>query len=213
MMTTVDVLIGAYGPDGKRIASQRLNATIQLRAESGATVQYEVLSEMRLRPGRYQLRFAAESSLHEKSGSVYYDVDVPDFSKDDFAVSGVVLTASPNVASAPRNAFEKLIPVVPTSRRNFWRTDQVASFLRLYQGGKTTAPVRVNLHIRDSNNRMVFEDSELIEGAEFQFMQRRSADYRVQLPVNELAPGPYLLTVDANAAGKSLRRDVRFVVQ
>lgn len=211
--TNVDVLVGAYGPDGKRFGSQRLNAAIQLRAESGATVQYEVLSEMRLKPGRYQLRFAAESSLHGKSGSVYYDVDVPDFSKDDFALSGLVLAAVPNVAVAPRDAFAKLIPVVPTSRRNFWKTDQVVSFLRLYQSGKTTAPVKVNLQIRDTNDRAVFEDSELIEGAEFMLMQRRSADYRVQLPMNELAPGPYLLTVEANAAGKSLRRDVRFVVQ
>ena len=73
--------------------------------------------------------------------------------------------------------------------------------------------MKVNLQIRDTNDRAVFEDSELIEGAEFMLMQRRSADYRVQLPMNELAPGPYLLTVEANAAGKSLRRDVRFVVQ
>jgi VWFA-related protein len=211
--TTVDLLIGAYAPDGKRISSQRLNATLQLRAESGATVQYEVLSEMRLRPGRYQLRFAAESSLYEKSGSVYYDVDVPDFSKDDFGASGLVLSAVPSVAVAPRDAFAKLIPVVPTSRRNFWRTDQVVSFLRLYQGGKTIAPVNVNLQIRDATDRAVFEDSQLIEGAEFTVMQRRSADHRVQLPISELAPGPYLLSVEANAGGRSLRRDVRFVIQ
>jgi VWFA-related protein len=211
MTTTVDLLIAAYGPDGKRFGSQRLNATIQLRAESGATVQYEVLSEMRLRPGRYQLRFAAESSLHEKSGSVYYDVDVPDFSKDDFAVSGLVLAAVPNVAVAPRDAFVKLIPVVPTSRRNFWKTDQVVSFLRLYQSGKTTAPVKVNLEIRDARDRAVFENAESIEGA--RFMQTRSADYQVQLPIAKLEPGPYLLTIDANAGRTSLRRDVRFVVQ
>jgi Ca-activated chloride channel family protein len=211
--TNVDVLVGAYGPDGKRFGSQRLTAAIQLRAESGATVQYEVLSEMRLRPGRYQLRFAAESSLYGKSGSVYYDVDVPDFSKNDFAVSGLVLSAVPSVAVAPRDAFAKLIPVVPTSRRNFWKTDQVVSFLRLYQGGKTIAPVKVDLQIRDANDRAVFEDSELIEGAEFMVMRRRSADHRVQLPMNELAPGPYLLIVEASAAGTSLRRDVRFVVQ
>jgi hypothetical protein len=87
------------------------------------------------------------------------------------------------------------------------------SFVRLYQGGKTTAAAKVKLEIRDSNDRAVFEDSELIEGAEFQVMQRRHADYRVQLPINELAPGPYLLTIEANAAGKSVRRDVRFVIQ
>ena len=209
--TNVDVLIGAYGPDGRRFGSQKLNATLQLRAESGATVQYEVLSEMRLRPGRYQLRFAAESSLHAKSGSVYYDVDVPDFSKDDFALSGLVLSALPTVATAPLDAFKRFIPVVPTSRRNFWRTDQVVTFLRLYQNGRATAAVTVNLQVRDSNDRTVFEHAELVEGA--RFAQTRSADYQLQLPIAQLAPGPYVLTVEADAAGRSLRRDLRFVVQ
>ena len=208
--THVDVLVGAYGPDGKRFGSQRLNAAIHLRAESGATVQYEVLSEMRLRPGRYQLRFAAESSLHGKSGSVYCDVDVPDFSKDDVAVSGLVLSAVPSVAAAPLDAFAKLIPVVPTSRRNFWAIDRVVAFLRLYQNGKATAPVKVTLEIRNADDRAVFENSELIEGA--QFTQTHSADYRVQLPIASLAPGPYLLTVEANAGRTTLRRDVRFMV-
>jgi len=166
---------------------------------------------MRLRPGRYQLRFAAESSLHGKSGSVYYDVDVPDFSKDDFAVSGIVLNAMPNVAAAPIDAFAKLIPVVPTSRRNFWKVDQVASFLRLYQNGKTTAPVKVDLQIRDANERVVFEHAEVIEGT--RFTATRSADYHVQLPIAKLEPGPYLLTIEARAGGTPLRRDVRFVVQ
>lgn len=214
-MTKVDVLVGAFGPDGRRFGSQRLNAAVKLRAESGATVQYELLSEMRLKPGRYQLRFAGESSretsVQKKSGSVYYDVDVPDFSKDDFAVSGLVLTAVPSVAAAPLDAFARLIPVVPTSRRNFWRTDQVVAFLRLYQSGKTAAPVKVNVQVRDSNDKTVFENSQLVDGA--QFMKTRSADYQLPLPIAQLAPGPYLLTIEANAAGKSLRRDLRFIVQ
>ena len=101
-----------------------------------------------------------------------------------------------------------LIPVVPTSRRNFWTIDQVVAFLRLYQNGKATAPVKVNLEIRNADDRAVFENSELIEGA--RFTQTRSADYRVQLPIASLAPGPYLLTIEANAGRTTLRRDVIF---
>ena len=214
-ITKVDVLVGAYAPDGRRVGSQRLNAAVKLRAESGATVQYELLSEMRLRPGRYQLRFAGESSretsVPKKSGSVYFDVDVPDFSKDDFALSGLVLTAVPSVAAAPLDAFARLIPVVPTSRRNFWKTDQVVSFLRLYQSGKTTSPVKVTLQVRDSHDQTVFENAQLVEGA--QFMKTRTADYQLPLPIARLAPGPYLLTIEASAGGRSVRRDLRFIVQ
>jgi VWFA-related protein len=210
--TNVGLVVGAYGPDGRRIRAQQLNATVLLRAESGRTVQYEILSEMRLRAGRYQLRFAADSSLYGKRGSVYCDVDVPDFSKGELTASGLVLSSDPNVASAPRDAFAKLIPVVPTSRRNFWRTtDRVEAFLRLYQDPKKGDAVTVKSSIRDSADRTVFETSEVVESV--RFTKTREADYRLELPIEKLDAGPYLLTIEANTGQTSIRRDVRFVIQ
>lgn len=209
--TNVGLVVGAYGPDGRRVRSQQLTATVLLRAESGPTVQYEVLSEMRLRPGRYQLRFAADSSLYSKRGSVYCDVDVPDFSKGELSASGLVLSATPNVAVAPRDAFAKLIPVVPTSRRNFWRSDLVEAFLRVYQDPKRASAVTIKASIRDGTDGTVFEAAEVIEGA--RFAKTREAEYRLTLPVKQLQEGPYLLTIEANAGQNSIRRDVRFVIQ
>ena len=211
LKTNVGLVVGAYGPDGRRIRSQQLNATVLLRAESGPTLQYEVLSEMRLRPGRYQLRFAADSSLYGKRGSVYCDVDVPDFSKGEPTASGLVLSAIPNVAVAPRDAFAKLIPVVPTSRRNFWRTDRVNAFLRFYQDDKKATAVKVTARIVDSADRTVFDTSDVIEGG--RFATTRGADYQLELPITQLEPGSYLLAIEANAGQISIRRNVRFVIQ
>jgi hypothetical protein len=47
-------------------------------------------------------------------------------------------------------------------------------------------------------------------GAE-RFSKAGAADYRFHLPLSILAPGPHLLTIEATADGKSIRRDVRFV--
>jgi hypothetical protein len=45
------------------------------------------------------------------------------------------------------------------------------------------------------------------------FTNPRSYDHRVDLPVDALAAGEYLLTVDAAAGGKNVQRAVRFRVQ
>jgi hypothetical protein len=41
----------------------------------------------------------------------------------------------------------------------------------------------------------------------------RQADYHIELPLDRLADGDYLLTIDATAAAASARRDVRFSVR
>ena len=44
--------------------------------------------ETALAPGRYQMRIAA-GNREAKAGSVVYDLDVPDFTKDPLIMSGV----------------------------------------------------------------------------------------------------------------------------
>ena len=46
-----------------------------------------------LPPGRYQLRIGVRESGAGEMGSVFYDLDVPDFSANGVALSGVLLTA------------------------------------------------------------------------------------------------------------------------
>jgi hypothetical protein len=53
-----------------------------------------------------------------------------DYGRDDLALSGIVLSATPGIASAPRDALEGLLPVVPTSLRDFLPTDRVTAFVR-----------------------------------------------------------------------------------
>ena len=52
-----------------------------------------VLTEMALAPGRYQLR-AAGGPMVGKAGSVTYDLEIPNFTKDALSLSGITLTSS-----------------------------------------------------------------------------------------------------------------------
>jgi VWFA-related protein len=203
----VDVLVGAYGSEGQHYASQKLEADIVFRPADEDYIRYELLSELPLAPGRYQLRFAAESALQGKSGSVHYDVEVPDFSKGDLALSGVVLSVSPNDAAAPKDRLAKLIPVVPTSRRDFWVSDRTTAFMRVYRNKAGTTPL-VRARILDDGDRVVFEREEALDATRFD--SSGAGDYRLELPIDTLPPGPYLLTLEAQGGNTSTRRHVRF---
>ena len=212
IVENVGVLVNAYDPDGKRRGSERLDGRVVLRPAPGQDATYEVLSQLDLKPGRYELRIAAESSMQQKSGSVFYDVDVPDFAKSALTLSGVVLSVTPGVAVAPKDKLAALIPVVPTSQREFSNDDQVSAFLRIYQFDKDPVGfVNVSVSVIDAAGVRHLGRRETL-GAE-SFTSGRSADYRIDLPVADLLPGQYLLTIEARKAQASARRDVRFIIK
>jgi hypothetical protein len=216
---SVDVVITAVdATSGKQAASERVKAGLKLRAgtEDGGTggagkTFYEVLSRLDLKPGRYQVRLGAASSLSGKSGSVYYDLDVPDFSSSRGALSGLVLSVSPRPMVAPADRFAALIPIVPTTRREFTPGDQVVAFLRVYGGGRQgVGPASLTARIVDGGDRAVFRTTELVTLTSVGNL--RVADYRLALPIERLLPGPYLLTIEASLGNAVLRRDARFGV-
>jgi hypothetical protein len=45
------------------------------------------------------------------------------------------------------------------------------------------------------------------------FDATRAVEHRLDLPLSRLAPGPYLLTIDAHLGKQATRRDVRFTVR
>ncbi len=73
---------------------------LKLRAGATAPIQFELLSRLDLKPGRYELRIAASSHAANAVGSVFVDVDVPDFTKGPLALSGILFDANPRVGFA-----------------------------------------------------------------------------------------------------------------
>lgn len=209
---TVQLLVNAYDPGGTRRGSERLDGRVVLRPTPAGEATYEVLSRLDLKPGRYELRLAAESALQQKSGSVFYDVDVPDFSKGTVALSGLIVSVVPGVAVAPRDKLASLVPVVPTSQREFGAEDQAGVFLRVYQSGRNpVAPVEMTVTLVDAADAKVIDRREML-GPD-RFATSRAADFRIDLSIASLAPGPHLLTVGASQGKASAQRQLRLTVR
>jgi hypothetical protein len=150
--------------------------------------------------------------LRGKAGSVYCDIDVPNFSKSGIAMSGVAVSATSGPAAAPRDALAGLIPVVPTSVRDFAASDRVTAFVRVYQGGSgALATVPVHARIVDGRGATVFETTATL-GAD-RFAAARAADYRIEVPLTQLRPGLHLLTITAGEGKRIASREVRFTVR
>lgn len=213
IIENVDMLVQAYDPGGSRRTGLRHKVRVVLRPdEVPQDVTYEVLSRIDLRPGRYQIRMAATSSMQGRSGSVFVDVDVPDVAKAALSLSGVLLSVSPGVTAVPKDAFAGLVPIVPTTERDFESDDRVEAFARLYQGGKKPVlPATVTTRVVDGRGNTVFEKSE--DFAPDRFGTSRSVDYRLELPIAEFSSGSHLVSIEAIAGTASARRDVPFRVR
>ena len=208
----VKLRVTAYDLRGDERASEELNADIVLGPTPSGKGTHELLSRLDLKPGRYEIRIAAQSSLTEKTGSVFYDIEVPDFSKGRLALSGVVVSAAPGRVVAPRDKLAAVVPVIPTCQRDFRTDDQVTAYLEVYQPGKQLlSPVQLAVTMTDSAGVKLTEHHDTL--AADRFAKDRTAGARLAVPVADLRPGPYLLTIEAAQQKISVRRQVRFTVR
>ena len=202
--------VSAFNVDGKAFGSTGLRADITLRPDATALAEYEVLSRLDLKPGRYQLRIAANVGSLATSGSLYHDVEVPNFSSAAVSLSGLLLSASPGPVVGSHPTVAAVVPVVPTTRRTFTASHQVSAFTRVYQGGRgPLTAVTLRVQLRNAANELVVDRRE--ELAASRFNAARSADVKVDVPVARLPAGEYLLTVDTGTP-TPVRRDSRFRV-
>jgi VWFA-related protein len=207
----VDLVVSAFDVEGRAFGSTRLRADVTIRADAKGLAEYEVLARIDLKPGRYQLRTAASVGSISTSGSLYFDVDVPDFGDAPVSLSGLLLAAAPAPIVAPRDAFKAFLPVVPTTKRAFGVGDQATAFVRVYQGGrKPLAAIPIRIRLKNDEDVLLMDRRD--EVAPSVFNAARSADINVAIPVGRLPPGSYLLTMEATTAQTTASRQTRFVV-
>ena len=215
-----DLRVAAYAPTGERRAAIQQVMTVAVNASGeGGTVRFEQLARLDVPPGRYHVRAAAkrliEGATEDSSGregSVYTDVDVPDFRREPLALTGVSLNVSPSVMCGQKDALATILPFAPTTTREFWQDDVVTGFLRVHQGGdRPIVPVDVAIKIVDATGASAFASLETLGGE--RFGKARAADVRFDVPVAKLAPGAYLLSVETVAGEATKRREIRLAVK
>jgi hypothetical protein len=172
-----------------------------------------------LPPGRYQLRVAAKES-GGTTGSVFYDLEVPDFTKEKFNMSGVVLTAATaqiTPTAEPDPTLKTLLPGPPTTRREFYPIDVLALYAEVYDRQVTDVPHTVDVTTRlvTDTGKEVFRTADARGSKEFQGPKGGSFSYSTQVPLGDVPPGRYLLQVEAKARlkdSKAVRREMLLTV-
>jgi VWFA-related protein len=206
----LEVRATAFQTDWKPAGAQNQKVQV-MRPAPGVSIHADVGSRLDLPPGRYEVRVAIDSSATGTTGSAYTTVVVPDFSREPLSLSGLVIARGAR-SPAPGGVLTSLVPLVPTTVREFARSAAAVAFARIYQGGKQpVASVRVSARIVNETDRSVFERTSTL--APQSFGATRSADYRLDLPLADLEPGRYLFTVEVTAGKLSSRRDVRLAVK
>jgi hypothetical protein len=139
---------------------------------------------------------------------------VPDYTKPRLSLSGIILRMNPGVVTAPKDALSSLIPVVPTTLREFDRRGTLTAFARIYQGaGRPPSAVTATVRVVDSAGRSMFESIEEIGPSRLVPGPPSSFDWKVAVPIDRLREGRYLLIVEAKAGADAVRRDVRFTAR
>lgn len=167
----------------------------------------ELAMRVLLRPGRYNVRIAAERGSDGTAGTVHATVEVPDFANESLSLSGVAIGRAGGRPVAGRADVEGLLPFAPTAARTFAQIDRVGALLRVHQKANRVVPVTLGVSITDAMGGVLKTQSEVIESAAF---EGGAADYRFEIPLADLAPGVYLLRFVARAGAISAQRDVRF---
>ena len=211
MSDSIELTIRAFTPegDGRGSFDETVPVVLPPSREGATKTEFDLLASLPLAPGRYQLRVSAHSKTLDIRGSVYADVDVPDFSKAPLSFSGVLVTVAPGLTAAPRLVLSPIVPVVPTSARVFATTDHVSTLLRVYQ--KDPQAMTVEIGIVDAHDQAI--TSQRVSLTPPAFAARGFAEIPYAVPMAKLVPGDYLLTFAGTVGKSSARRDVKFTVK
>jgi hypothetical protein len=205
---TLDVTVGAFDVHGNSVGAGHQTIEVPAELARAGRADEGLITRLDLPPGRYELRAAAKDVATGTIGSVFSFVDVPDFADGPLTMSGLLLHHEPAPAVVD-NPIAAVVPVVPTVARAFTRDDAVHAFLRIYQS-RDPQPVTVTTRVIDTANRTVVEQRRDLSVDAF---LAHSADVDVPLPLNQLAPGQYLLTIEVTRGEVHVERTARFEIR
>jgi len=202
---TLEVLNTATDSKGKVFPGERQFINLNLKPDTLARAKnrgFRLVNQLSLPAGRYQVRVAA-SSRNGRTGSVLYDLEVPDFSKEKFVMSGVAITsraAAEAPTAKPKDPLADYLPGPPTAMREFTREDTIAIFAEFYENTPGAAA-----HMLDFKAELRAEGGRIVQNVTD---QRSSTDlqggsggygFSARLPLDALDPGIYVLHVEGQA--------------
>jgi hypothetical protein len=152
-----------------------------------------------LKPGRYQIRGAAANGA-SKQGSVWYDIEVPDFAKDPLTMSDVMLASAAAMLRPtlrPDKLLEDALPGPPTTLRQFPEGGSVAAYAEVYDN-QLDRPhdIEWTVVVAGEHGDVVYRTAETHAAGELK-ASGGVVRVKVGIPLVTIRPGNYTLTVDA----------------
>jgi VWFA-related protein len=199
--------VGVFNKEGKAVVTERPDVDLNLRPETHARVLehgVRILRHMSVPPGRYQLRVAAQDNAKTKQGSAHFDLDVPDFTNNPIAISGVAIAATADRAaySPPKAGFDPfggMLPGAPSALREFPLGSEIAVFVEVYDNRPTpTHRLDITTTVRDDAGRVVFTNTEERSSEELHGTPG-AFGYSVRIPMMDWTPGLHVLTIEAKS--------------
>ena len=213
----VELSLYGINAQGKPLQGLRTALDLTLRPETYERVRKFGLRanpRIELPPGRYQLRVGVRENGGGEMGTVFYDLDVPDFAREPLTMSGLLLSA-PSAQRAltvqADDALAKVLPGGATSLRTFTTSDSLSIYAEVYAAIGDIAP-RVDVTTRliaESGKEVSVAHDEL--GGGVAAGKDKSATYSLSrsIPLANVAPGSYLVRVEAQRRGDAERMAVR----
>jgi hypothetical protein len=162
---------------------------------------------------------AAHDSGGGAVGSVLYDVEVPDFVKSPIAMSGVVLTsvmASMRPTVRPDDQLRSVLPGPPAALRVFPQNDEISLFAEVYDNSaKAPHKVDITSTITTDEGKQLFKSDEERDSSELGG-KKGGYGYTAKVPLKDIPPGRYVLTVTAKSRvspNPTVQRQVRITVE
>jgi hypothetical protein len=217
----VDLSYMAVDTKAKALGARTDSITMNLRPDTKTRVEqsgFRVLNRMDLPPGRYQLRIAARDSAKATVGSIVYDLEVPDFYKQPIAMSGLAITSlggASMLTARPDDVMKQVLPAPPVAARAFAQNDELAVFTEVYDNSGN-APHKVDFvtSVLTDEGRVLYKNEEVRDSSELQGA-KGGFGYTSRVPLSEIAPGSYVLNVEARSRlgdSPTATRQVQFTI-
>ena len=202
---TLELSYLAVDAHGKVRGGSNDRMNMNLKPDTKARVQqsgFRMLNRLDLPPGRYQVRIASRDQAGGLVGSVAYDLEVPDFYKLPFSMSGLVMTSLSNasmVTAKPDGQLKDVLPAPPVAQRTFPQNDEIALFAEVYDNsGKSPHKVDIRTTITADDGKVMFKAEEERASSEIGG-DRGGYGYMARVPLSDIPPGSYVLTVEAKS--------------
>ncbi|MGH9158891.1 MAG: VWA domain-containing protein [Vicinamibacteraceae bacterium] len=198
----IEVSLIAIDQKAKVQGGDRVLIDPKLRPETHQLVQltgFRLVRKLELAPGRYQLRVAAREEEKGTRGSVFYDLDVPDFDEKKLSMSGILLTsraAALTLTPALDDEIKKMLETPPTPVRTFVPGDTLTAYAEVYDRLEQAHNVAVTARVKALDGREVFRATEQRASTEREGKSGRYG-HKVEIPLVDVKPGRYVLQIEA----------------